>query len=137
MDDQGFPLDEGYLREQGLNLVDLNREYVTQQEQLQALTEVLSDPQQRAEFLAALDGNNNTVQDSNAAQPPAQRQAFPGGAPGQAQQPQTLEGYYNQIKQATASGYPIDNLNAVYAQWDAIPDDAWKQLAGTLIQGDY
>lgn len=131
-------MDESYLRDQGLNLVDLNRNYVQQQEQLAALTEVLRDPAQRAEFLAALDGNNNNnVQQPNASQPPVQRQAFPGGTPGQAQQPQTLEGYYQQIKQATAAGYPIDNLGAINAQWAAIPNEAWQQLAGTLIQGDY
>ena len=137
VDEHGFPLDEGYLREQGLNLVDLNREFVQQQEIQQQLLQVLSDPNQRAEFLAALDGNNTQVNDPNAAQPPAQRQTFPGGAPGQQQQPQTLEGYYNQIKEATRVGYPVDNLPAVYQMWDSIPDAAWRELAGTLIQGDY
>lgn len=137
MDGNGFPTDESYLREQGLNLVDLNREYVTQQEQLASLTAVLSDPAQRAEFLAALDGNNNNVQDPNASPTPTERQSFPGGVPGQQQQQQTLEGYYNQMQDATRLGFPVDNLGASNQLWDSIPDEAWKQLAGTLIRGEF
>lgn len=138
MDENGYPLNEDYLREQGLNLVDLNREYVTQQEQLAALTEVLADPTQRAEFLAALDSNgntNNVNNDPNAA--PAQRQSFPGGAPGQQQGQPSLEDYYNQLRQASAAGNPLDNLGQVGAAFDSIPDEAYRALAMTLIQGDY
>ena len=59
MDENGFPLDEDYLREQGLEPGDLNREFVTQQQELQQqLLQVLSDPAQREAFLAAFDGNN-------------------------------------------------------------------------------
>jgi len=136
VDEQGFPTDENFLRDQGLDLVSLNREYVTMQDQQQQLLEVLSDPAQRAQFLEAFDGNQNGNTNVNN-QPTAERQTFPGGAPGQQQQPTTLEGYYNQIKQATAMGYPVDNLPAAYQMWDSIPDSAWRELAGTLIQGDF
>ncbi|PSB29897.1 hypothetical protein [Stenomitos frigidus] len=110
------------------------------QEQQQQLLAVLSDPQQREQFLAAFDSNGNPTTNNapaDASQAPAGRQTFPGGAPGQQQQPTTLEGYYNQIKQATAMGYPVDNLSAAYQLWDSVPDEAWRGLAGTLIQGDF
>lgn len=125
------------MREQGLSLVDLNREYVTQQEQLKSLTEVLSDPQQRAEFLAALDGNNNQVQDPNASQQPVQRQAFPGGAPGQSQQPQSLEQTYQQLHALTQMGTPIDQMAYHDQMWSQVNEQNVMQLAETLIRGAF
>lgn len=126
------------MRDQGLDLVTLNREYVQQQEQIAALTAVLTDPTQRAEFLAALDsnGNNNNV-NNDPNNPAVQRQSFPGGAPGQSQQTPSLEDYYNQLQQVVAAGNPIDNMGAIQAAYDAIPDEVYRQLAGTFIRGDY
>jgi hypothetical protein len=117
--------------------VDLNREYVTLQETQQQLVQVLSDPQQRAEFLAALDGNTNNNQQQQQQQQPVERPTFPGGAPGQQQQPASLEQYYQKMQELTAAGFPVDNLNSVYQGWDGIPDEAWRQLAPTLIRGAF
>jgi hypothetical protein len=140
VDANGFPTDESYLRDQGLSLVDLNRELVTAQETQQQLLQVLSDPTQRAAFFAEFDrnANGNGATAPTAPTAPA-RPSFPGGAPGQSQQltQQDLQGWYGQMQQAAATGFPIDNLSAAYSQWDAIPNSAWQALAGTLIQGDY
>lgn len=137
MDEQGFPLDENYLREHGLNLVDLNRELVNTQEMNQQLLQVLSDPTQRAEFLAALDGNNTQVNDPNAAQPLVQRQSFPGGAPGTQSQPQSLEDTYNYLQALTQMGTPIDQMAYHDQMWSQLNEQNVSKLAETLIRGAF
>jgi hypothetical protein len=128
------------LRQQGLNLVDLNRAYVSQQEQLSALLQVLQDPTQRAEFLSEYDRqiNGGSQPQSAPPQPPAQitRPTFPGAAP---PQPVAAPGLseqqaYATLRQVIGAGMPMDQMDWVNAQYDAIPPETWRTLAPYLIQ---
>jgi hypothetical protein len=134
-DEFGFPTNEEYLRSQGLNLVDANRQLVGLQEQFQQLQQVMSDPQLRQQFFAEYDRLGSESQP----QPPAQRPTFPGGnAPPSSQfSAADLQTHYEQIRQAASFGNPLDQLDQSQANWDSIPNDVWRSLAFDLIRGDF
>lgn len=55
MDEDGFPQSDEYLAGQGLTLSQLNREYVSLEEEYNGFLEAVMDPQTRAQALQVFD----------------------------------------------------------------------------------
>jgi len=160
LDDLGFPTNDEYLRENGLTLTDLNRAYVQQQDEYQALQQdfqgvdsfleqLLSpDPQVVQQALMAFrenaaqmqqkgqQGNPPQSQQGYPQQPPQTQAppqgypAFPGGNPNQ-------YGYQdpmNALQQALQMGTPMDNVAGIQQAWANVPEDYIRSLAFQLIR---
>jgi hypothetical protein len=125
-------MNEEYLRSQGLDLPTLNREYLTQQEQMNQLLQVMSDPQTRNQFLAEYDRLQSQSQGQS-----AQRPAFPG----QQQSPTLIqpaslddaEYWMGRLNDLSQQGFPMNQIGQVYSQWDEVPEQVWRNLAPYLI----
>jgi hypothetical protein len=127
-DENGYPTNPEYLAQQGLDLPTLNREFLTQQEQMNQLLTVLQDPVQSAEFIKEFQQVSQSQ--SN------QRSEFPGAPPTpQQMSQQDLQAAYAQMQEAVRMGMPIDNVDPSLAAWDKVPDSAWSALAFDLIRG--
>lgn len=128
MDEHGFPRNEEYLRAQGLSLADLNREYVQQQQQLEQLQQVMSDPQMRSQFLAEYDRAMGVQQ----------RQTFPGqsGSPDLfvPHAPTDLEFWFGRIDELGKMGLPFGQQQQIAALWDEIPNEFYRHGIDYLIR---
>lgn len=116
LDEDGFPTNEEFLRQQ-FSLTDLNREFVTLQEEYQNFLQLIQDPSTRAQVLANFD---QQLQQGRPQFPTAPGQPMPYGQQGD---------YSQALQQFTQGVNPPDG--SLYQAANQIPPEV---LAMGLLQ---